>query len=51
MLRVGNYFHITGQTFTLNPNPLPMPSFPEVPTQPHIALISAAHQEELRLWK
>lgn len=42
---------VTGQTFTLHPNPGSIPAFPANPTQPQIAQISATHKEALQLWR
>ena len=51
ILRAVKYLQIKGNAFKSYPNLGPLPTFPEAPTQPQIALRSAKHKEELRLWK
>jgi len=45
------YTTITGQIFILYVNPGTFPTFPQNPTQPIIAQISATHKEALRVWR
>ena len=51
ILKPEKYALVTGHTFTPHPNPGSIPTFPEHPTQPQIAQISATHKEALRLWR
>jgi len=45
------HINITGNVFTPHLNPGTFPTFPQNPTQPIIAQISATHKEALRVWK
>ena len=42
---------MTGHDFIPHLNPGSLPTFPDSPTQPQIAQISATHKEVLRLWR
>ena len=45
------HVNITGNVFTPHLNPGTFPTFPQNPTQPIIAQISATHKEALRVWR
>ena len=51
VLSAEKYMELTGYEFIPHPNPGPIPTFPDSPTQPQIAQINATHKEQLCLYR